>query len=85
MGEKGNSQTEEIKRRQQNLPTKQCPTCKRNVSLTQLQWNLGAELPRDCPWCNKTTKRKDDKPKKYFTKESKPKPSSWLRKGASDG
>jgi hypothetical protein len=46
---------------------------------------LGAELPRDCPWCNKTTKRKDDKPKKYFTKESKPKTSSWLRKGASDG
>ena len=64
------------------MTIKQCPTCKRNVSLTQQQWDLGAELPRDCPWCNKTKKEKDDKPQKYFREESKPDISSWLKKGA---
>ena len=64
------------------MAIKQCPTCRRNVSLTKLQWDLGAELPRDCPWCNKTIKEKGDKPREYFREESKPKYHDHLEKGA---
>jgi len=64
------------------LGIKQCPTCKRNVSFTQMQWDLGAELPRDCPWCNKRIKEKEAKTREYFPEESKNKYHSWLKKGA---
>ena len=64
------------------MAIKQCPTCKRNVSLTQFQWDLGAELPRDCPWCNKTIKKKEDKTREYFREDSKPNMHPWLKKGA---
>jgi len=43
---------------------------------------MGAELPRDCPWCNKTIKPKEAKPKEYFHEESKPKYNDHLEKGA---
>jgi len=59
-----------------------CPTCKRNVSLTQMQWDLGAELPRDCPWCNKSIKEKEDRTHEYFSEASKKQYHSWLKKGA---
>jgi len=64
------------------LGIKQCPICKRNVSLTQSQWDLGAELPRDCPWCNKPIKKKETKTREYFHEESKPKYHDHLEKGA---
>jgi len=59
-----------------------CTKCKRNVSLTQMQWDLGAELPLDCPWCNKSTNKKEDKTREYFPEESKNQYHSWLKKGA---
>jgi ssDNA-binding Zn-finger/Zn-ribbon topoisomerase 1 len=64
------------------LVNKQCPDCMRNVSFTQSQWDLGAELPRDCPWCNKPIKEKEDKTKEYFREEPKTNYHSWLPKGA---
>jgi len=59
-----------------------CPKCKRNVSLTQMQWDLGAELPRDCPWCNKPLNEKEDRTREYFPEEPKNQYHSWLKKGA---
>jgi endogenous inhibitor of DNA gyrase (YacG/DUF329 family) len=64
------------------MTVKQCPTCNQNVSLTQWQWDLGAELPKDCPRCSKTKKKKDGKTRKYFREESKPDTYPWLKKGA---
>jgi hypothetical protein len=43
---------------------------------------MGANLPRDCPWCNKTMKKKDEKTRQHFHEESKPNYHSWLKKGA---
>jgi len=43
---------------------------------------MGAELPRDCPWCNKTTKKKETKTREHFQKDSKPKYHNHLEKGA---
>ncbi|MEJ2127149.1 MAG: hypothetical protein P8X87_07345 [Candidatus Bathyarchaeota archaeon] len=64
------------------MPNKQCPKCKRTVSFTQFQWNMGAELPKDCPWCNKPIDKKEEKTKEYFPEESKNNYHSWLPKGA---
>ena len=58
-----------------------CPKCKRKVSLTQMQWDLGAELPLDCPWYNKSTAEKEEKTREYFPEESKNQYHSWLKKG----
>jgi hypothetical protein len=46
-----------------------------------MQWDLGAELPRDCPWCNKTIKEKEEKTREHFPEESKTNYHSWLKKG----
>jgi hypothetical protein len=43
---------------------------------------MGAELPRDCPWCNKTIKKKEDRNREHFHDEPKPKYHPWLKKGA---
>ncbi|MCW4015176.1 MAG: hypothetical protein NWF06_02290 [Candidatus Bathyarchaeota archaeon] len=61
---------------------KQCPKCNHNVSLTQLQWDLGAKLPKDCPWCNKKVTKKEDRTREYYHEESKPTYRPWLKKGA---
>jgi len=47
-----------------------------------MQWDLGAELPRDCPWCNKPRNEKEDRTHEYFPEESKNQYHSWLKKGA---
>jgi ssDNA-binding Zn-finger/Zn-ribbon topoisomerase 1 len=64
------------------LVTKQCPKCKKNVSLTQSQWDLGAELPKDCPYCNKTIKKEKDETREYSLIDSKPYGHPWQKKGA---
>jgi hypothetical protein len=46
-----------------------------------MQWDLGAELPRDCPYCNKIIKKKENKNREYFPEDSKNKYHSWLPKG----
>jgi len=43
---------------------------------------MGAELPKDCPWCNKTINKKEAKPHEHFHKESKTKYHDHLEKGA---
>jgi len=43
---------------------------------------MGAELPKDCPWCNKPTEKRESKNKEYFPEESKDNYHSWLPRGA---
>jgi uncharacterized Zn-finger protein len=64
------------------LVNKQCPKCKNIVSLAQSQWDLGAELPKDCPYCNKPTKEEEDETREYPLKDSEPYGHPWQKKGA---
>ncbi|MEJ2270910.1 MAG: hypothetical protein P8X91_00165 [Candidatus Bathyarchaeota archaeon] len=54
------------------MVNKQCPNCKNIVSLAQSQWDLGAELPKDCPYCNKPIKKEEDETREYPLKDSEP-------------
>jgi len=47
-----------------------------------MQWDLGAELPRDCPYCHKTIKEKEEITREHFHRDSKPQYHDHLEKGA---
>jgi endogenous inhibitor of DNA gyrase (YacG/DUF329 family) len=64
------------------LVNKQCPKCKNSVSLSQSQWDLGAELPKDCPYCNKPVKKEGDETREYPLIDSEPYGHPWQKKGA---
>jgi hypothetical protein len=64
------------------LVNKQCPKCKNNVSLAQSQWDLGAELPKDCHYCNKPIKKEKDETREYPLIDSEPYGHTWQKKGA---
>jgi hypothetical protein len=42
---------------------------------------MGAELPKDCPYCNKPIKKEEDETREYPLIDSEPYEHQWQKKG----